>query len=225
MPIVLGSERSPYGDTPNPKCFGTVSPLDPQLFSTIVEYAGDLLAGRRMRNIRRSRSRNGWKISRQLPQRPCTARAGTSQDSPEFRRVEEDVLIMNGLGDYFAGKLRSAVFTRSSADGKCRGRKVAVAQYRKAREAWAAMASRANSVYRARHDLRRFPCAEGTGATGFPPSIRISRPCKQVANSARTAVRADVDGAIRAATGRPNRLSVPCTHTPPSSFHPGQPLR
>jgi hypothetical protein len=28
MPIVLGSERSPYGDTPDPKCFGTVSPLE-----------------------------------------------------------------------------------------------------------------------------------------------------------------------------------------------------
>ena len=46
MPIVLGSEASPYSDTPTPKCFGTVSPLDPQLFSTIVEHAGDLLAGR-----------------------------------------------------------------------------------------------------------------------------------------------------------------------------------
>jgi hypothetical protein len=39
MPIVLGSERSPYSDTPIPKCFGTVSPLDPQLFSAIVDHA------------------------------------------------------------------------------------------------------------------------------------------------------------------------------------------
>ena len=35
---------APYGDTPSPKVFGTVSPLDPQLFSTIEEYAGRLLA-------------------------------------------------------------------------------------------------------------------------------------------------------------------------------------
>jgi hypothetical protein len=45
MPIVLGSEPSPYGDTPAPKCFGTVSPLDPQMFSTVREYASTLLAG------------------------------------------------------------------------------------------------------------------------------------------------------------------------------------
>ncbi len=30
MPVVEGSEPSPYGDTPIPKIFGTVSPLDPQ---------------------------------------------------------------------------------------------------------------------------------------------------------------------------------------------------
>jgi hypothetical protein len=30
--------------------------------------------------------------------------------------------------------------------------------------------------------------------------------------------------AIAAATGRPNRPSVPCTHTPPQSFDPGRPL-
>ncbi len=32
MPIVTGSEPSPYSDTPEPKCFGTVSPLDPRDF-------------------------------------------------------------------------------------------------------------------------------------------------------------------------------------------------
>ena len=45
MPIVIGSEPSPYSDTPEPKCFGTVSPLDPQTFSTVEEHGGDLLAG------------------------------------------------------------------------------------------------------------------------------------------------------------------------------------
>src|SRR5581483_4971540 len=46
MPIVLGSEPAPYNDTPTPKCFGAVSPLDPQMFSTVVEHVQDLLAGR-----------------------------------------------------------------------------------------------------------------------------------------------------------------------------------
>ena len=46
MPIVEGSSPQPYGDMPEPKRFGTVSPLDPALFSTIREHATDLLAGK-----------------------------------------------------------------------------------------------------------------------------------------------------------------------------------
>ena len=38
---------SPYGDTPAPKDFGHVSPLDPRLFSTLTEYVDRLLAGDR----------------------------------------------------------------------------------------------------------------------------------------------------------------------------------
>lgn len=45
MPVVVGEEKSPYSDTPTPKCFGTVSPLDPQLFSTVVEHTHAMLAG------------------------------------------------------------------------------------------------------------------------------------------------------------------------------------
>ena len=32
MPAVAGIQPSPYSDTPEPKCFATVSPLDPQFF-------------------------------------------------------------------------------------------------------------------------------------------------------------------------------------------------
>ncbi len=44
MPIVIGSEPPPYSDTPEPRCFATVSALDPQIFSTLMEHVGDLLA-------------------------------------------------------------------------------------------------------------------------------------------------------------------------------------
>ncbi len=43
MPIVDGSEPSPYSDTAVPKRLGTVIPLDPQMFSTIEEYTAELL--------------------------------------------------------------------------------------------------------------------------------------------------------------------------------------
>jgi len=46
QPIVEGGAPYPYSDTPQPRVFGNVSALDPQLFSSISEHAADLLAGR-----------------------------------------------------------------------------------------------------------------------------------------------------------------------------------
>ncbi|HEY1216119.1 MAG TPA: hypothetical protein VGE93_21025, partial [Bryobacteraceae bacterium] len=104
MPVVLGSERSPYLDTPNPKCFGTVSPLDPQLFSTIVEHAADLLAGRA--NAKYSPAEVAqWldDYTAAASQALTKARTETASNaSPEFRHMEEDVVIQNGLGQFFA---------------------------------------------------------------------------------------------------------------------------
>ena len=44
MPMVRGSEFIPYTDTPEPRCFATVSPLDPVLFATIETHAADEMA-------------------------------------------------------------------------------------------------------------------------------------------------------------------------------------
>ncbi|HWU54672.1 MAG TPA: hypothetical protein VN175_04160, partial [Rhizomicrobium sp.] len=45
QPIVDGTSYVPYSDTAQPRIFANASPLDPQLFSTVSEHAGDLLAG------------------------------------------------------------------------------------------------------------------------------------------------------------------------------------
>jgi hypothetical protein len=45
--VVDPKAASPYGDTPEPKDFLHVSPLDPQVFSTIDEYVGQLISGAR----------------------------------------------------------------------------------------------------------------------------------------------------------------------------------
>jgi hypothetical protein len=47
QPIVDPKRRHPYGDSPALRVFGNVSPRDPQLFSTINEFAAELLKGER----------------------------------------------------------------------------------------------------------------------------------------------------------------------------------
>jgi hypothetical protein len=44
-PITNAKIKNPYTDTPTPKVFGMVSPMDPELFSSINEYAAELLKG------------------------------------------------------------------------------------------------------------------------------------------------------------------------------------
>jgi hypothetical protein len=229
MPIVLGSEPSPYSDTPTPKCFGTISPLDPQLFSTIVEYVGDLLAGQC--NAKYSPVEVAqWleNFTAASAQALNTAKTqAKSQTSPEFRRMEEDVMIQNGLGNFFAAKLRSGVlFEIYTKTGNAEAGKLALTHYQKARAAWAAMASRANGVYRAQITYGDVPMRKGhwsdrLGAIDTDVAAmeeKIKTPASAQGSTQNPAE------AIRAATGQPKRISVPCNHTPPSSFHPGDPL-
>ena len=230
MPIVQGSERSPYGDTPDPKVFGTVSPLDPQIFSTVVEYAKALLAGQP--NAKYSPIEVAqWleDFTATSGQALADARTkATRRTSPEFRRAEEDVLIQNGLGKYFAAKLRSAVlYEIYRQTGSPEAGKLALAQYQKARQAWAAMAERAGKVYRSDlgygdvpmrrgHWIDRLPAID-TDIAALQASLQ-SPPTST--GSAQSAAHA-----IATATGKPNRPSTHCQHTSPSSFHPGAPLK
>ncbi len=229
MPIVLGGEPSPYTDTPAPKCFATVSPLDPQLFSTISEHAADLLAGRA--NPKYSPVEVAqWleDYSAASAQALTSARIkATSPTSPEFRRMEEDVLIQNGLGRFFAAKLRSGVlFKVYQQTGNAGAGKLALGQYKRAREAWATMALRANGVYRSDISYGDIAMRRGNWSDRLPAIDKdlAAMQAKLEVPPSSTGSAQSCEQAIRAATGRPDRPSAQCTHRPPSSFHPGQPL-
>jgi hypothetical protein len=227
MPIVLGSEASPYSDTPTPKCFGTVSPLDPQLFSTIVEHTGELLEGRanpKYSPIEVAQWLEDYTAASSRALASARLQA-SSHTSPEFRRIEEDVLIQNGLGRFFAAKLRSGVlFEIYTKTGNAEAGKLALAKYQEARSAWASMADRANKVYQADITYGSIPMRRGNWSariSGIDVDIAAMQKKLQAPS---TESSQNVASAIQGATGKPNRPSVQCVHTRPASFHPGQPL-
>ena len=212
MPIVLGSEPSPYGDTPVPKCFATVSPLDPQMFSTVVEYTQALLAGQS------SAKYSPIEVAQWVED--CAAaslealnearRTVGSRTSPEFRRIEEDVLIQIGLGGFFAHKLRSAVlFEIYQNTGNTESGRLALAQYKEAREAWAAMAARATRVYRSDVSYGHIPKRRGHWSDRLP-GIDVDLAAMQAkVESASPGSGQNAAEAIRAATARPSRARHP----------------
>jgi hypothetical protein len=227
MPIVLGSEPSPYGDTPTPKCFGTVSPLDPLMFSTVVEYALGL------RSQKANAKYSPIDVAQWVEDCAEAARGSLEQarrsvelrSGSEFRRIEEDVLIQIGLGMFFAQKLRSAVLFEIfefSGDPEAGG--LAVAHYDKAKDAWAAMAERARAVYRTNVSYGNIAKRSGHWSDRLPgiDADLAAMKAKVHEDMAASRSRRSAAAEIQAATARPSRKRVAYAHTPPESFRPGQ---
>jgi hypothetical protein len=229
MPIILGSEPSPYGDTPAPKCFGTVSPLDPQMFSTVRETASALLAGETSGKYSPIEVAQWIEdcVGASNDALNAARRISRSRFLPEFRRFEEDVLIQVGLGTFFAHKLRSAVlFEIYLQTGNAESGKLALAHYRHAREAWATMAQRAGRVYVSDISYGSVPKRRGHWSDRLP-GIDTDLAAMQAQLQSAFAPKGSVQNATIAAqmaNGRPNRPIESCVHRQPDDFRPGQPL-
>ncbi|HET8526830.1 MAG TPA: hypothetical protein VFM81_09370, partial [Actinomycetota bacterium] len=139
MPIVTteGEEqRHPYWDTPSPRRFGTVDPLDPEVFSSIVAYVGDLVADTSDGRV------TPVDVAAEL-ERLATdaiaalANAEGSLGSTEGRRWAVDVRILSALGRFFAAKIRAGVaFEIHRRTGNAGSIREAARHGRFARDAW-----------------------------------------------------------------------------------------
>jgi len=146
QPIVDGTGYVPYSDTPQPRVFANVSPLDPQLFSSIAEHVSDLTAGRI--NPKYSPAEvAAWLGALADESGHGLAEFSASKDG-WGRRLVEDVAVQRGLATFFAAKLRSGLYFTLWLESKNRqaGERALLA-YRLARETWATMAMQAKAIY------------------------------------------------------------------------------
>jgi hypothetical protein len=226
MSIVDPAQKHPYGDTPSPKRFGTVSPFDPQMFSRMDDFANELVEGQG------SGKYSPAEVAQWLEQSAAEAekhlvRAAAQvekRSDPEFRRAAVDIAIESGLGRFFAWKIRSGMLYGiylKTHDGAALSE--AVAAYRKARDAWAALAERAQGVY------------VSDVTFGYEYQLRghwIDR-LKQIDDDIALMAKLAKDGqpaasdaapAIRAALAPPSRPNCGCSHRPASNFRAGQAL-
>jgi hypothetical protein len=229
QPVVDPARRHPYGDTPAPRVFGNVSPLDPQLFSRISDFAAELLAAERngkyspievaqwLEDLADASARN---------LADAEARA-SNKNGAEFRRMSVDVALQIGLGRFFAGKFRSAVlYAIYDRTGDRAALEEALKAYRNARAVWAQLAERAKGVYLPDVTVGDRPSIRGHWLDRLPAfDDDIGDMAKQLDRAKPAGAPPDrVRQAVAEALGRPRRPSVPCRHTPPAVFHPGQPL-
>jgi hypothetical protein len=166
MPIVSrdGETRPhPYGDTPSPKRFGTVSSLDPVLFSSVEEFADEVVKGERSGrysplDVATALERFARAATEHLAR---AEQQGADRGAPSFRRWAVDVAIQAALGHFFAGKLRAGVhYALWERTGNPAFLKDAVQRYRGARDAWT-QAADAAKVYVADLTFGRDPHLRG----------------------------------------------------------------
>jgi hypothetical protein len=228
MTIVDESLNTLYRDTPSPKVYGNVSPLDPQMFVAINESVTDMLTGK-------SNSRySPLEVAQWLDtytdaadKSLAEAKARTlNASSPEYRRAVLDVQIQSGLGKFFAAKIRSAVLFaiyQQTGDGAVRGQ--AVGAYRKARDAWSVFANQAKEPYMNNITYGQIKNMRGHWIDRLPTidadieamqSIALKAPAERskVSEEAKQA-------ALRQIMLPTPRLVVPCHHTPAANFQAG----
>lgn len=202
-----------YTDSPSPKVFGNVSPLDPQLFSRINDFAAELLIG----------DRSGKYSPIEVAQWLEDLAAATQR--VKNRRADIDVAIQAGLGRFFAAKFRAGVLYGIHERTEDRAAlEEAVKFYRTARDAWAGFAEQAKGVYVADITVGEHPWLHGHWLDRLPAIDADIALLEKRLPAAKVTGDPKVKAAIAEATGRPQRTSVAIKHSAPVSFQRKEPL-
>ena len=210
---LLEPSTTDYTDTASPKTFGNASPLDPQLFSRIDEFAGELLQGEW------SGKYSPIEVAQWLEDL-----AGATHPLKD-RRVDIDVAIQAGLGRFFAAKFRAGVlYAIHERTGDRAALVEALKYYRAARADWARLADRAKGVYVPDITVGELPWLRGHWLDRLPAIDADIALVEKRLGSAQTTADPKVKAAIAGATARPRRPSSAIRHRVPERFERGQPL-
>ena len=216
-----------YGDSPAPHNVSAISPLDPQLFTTIDQHAKDLVSG--TKNARYNASEViQWIETLVATSTKGLAVARTAADlkgrTPEFRRAKEDILILNGLGSYYANLFRAALFySIHEQTGTPAAATQSLAAYREARDAWAAMSARAGKVYASDISYGSTPFRRGHWTDRLPTINQHIADLEKHFTEISTQT-SQVHRAIQQTTTPNLRQTIAAKHIAPESFHPGSSL-
>jgi hypothetical protein len=233
MSMVDDSRPQPYTDTPDPKRFGAVSPLDPQLFARIDDFADELVKG----DV--SGKYSPVEVAQWLEDGAQTAAASLVQagaaaadrGAPAFRRFAIDVQVQISLGRFFSHKLRAGVlYALFERTGDRATGAEAIRAYRAAREDWARLAGATAGVY-----VSDLTYGEGWFQRGHW-SDRLAAIDRDIALAEKKVAAGTMPPAgaamapekfavlVREVLDRPRRPAKSAIHVPPASFRRGRPV-
>jgi hypothetical protein len=223
MSLVDETAPAPYKDTPTPKRFGTVSPLDPTLFYSVSEFANDVLKEQcNGRYTPLEVAARLEQLSKESAAQLAAAQKQATNDSAA-RRLAIDTAIQSDLGQFFAHKLRASAHYEIFLQAHGRDQlSAAIREYRAARDVWARLAKRATGVYVSDVAFGHEPQQRGHWSDRLPAIDADIATLQSLYDKApeQSAAKEVAQPAPLAA----KRLDVTCRHEPPPSFRSGEPL-
>ena len=228
---LIDSTRSPYTDTPSPKRFGTVSPLDPQLFSRMEDYADELLQGppsakyspievaQWLEDLAASADDYFGRAREREPDRRLAA----------YRRYAADVAAQISLGRFFGKKIRAGVlYALHERTGDPAALTSALKNFREAREIWRVLGITLTGVYVPDLTFGDTPWLRGHWSDRLEAMDSDINTLDERASNVLTTATANpqyIPVLIEAAQSRPAARPAPGVgHLPPAPFRRGQPV-
>jgi hypothetical protein len=230
MAIADHDHPGPYTDTPSPRRFGTVSPLDPQLFSRIEDHVDAVLKGQPdgkyspvdVAQLLEDLSHSTFEHLAEAE------KAVADKDAPAFRRLAVDVRVQGGLGRFFGQKFRAGVlFAVHERTGDTAAKAEALRMYRSARDAWAGILAATKGIYAPDVSFGDAPYKRGNWSDrlgAIDHDLAAMEAYVASVPAAPAAGPQQIAAIVRDATGHPKRPSAEATHVPPAGFRRGQPV-
>ena len=226
--LIDAAHPGSYSDTPAPRVFGNVSPLDPQLFSRINDVADELLSGERSGKYSPLEVAQWIDDNADATMQHFLRGDDQVQDKQraDYRRLAIDVSILAGLGHFFAAKFRSGVLYRIFERTNERAvLESSLQQYRLARTRWADLSKLAAGVYMSDVTVGELPQLHGHWLDRLPAIDRdIEAIAEKLDGIKPGQPSASVAMIIREVLGRAERDVSTGRHVPPTRFVPGKPL-
>jgi hypothetical protein len=222
--------KNPYNDSPSPRVFGNVSPMDPQLFHSINDFATELIKNERSGKYTPIEAAQWLEDYADTAAKYLSLAENTSinKAGTEFRRMSIDISITVGLGRFFASKFRSGVlFGIFEQSGDYNALTESLNYYKKARNFWAELANRARDIYKPDITIGENPVIRGHWIDRLPAideDINFMTGMLKQSQSTVTTLQGNVRSAIAECKGRPERSYGVCHHNKPQGFKAGQPL-
>lgn len=230
-PMTTARIRHPYTDTPSPRVFGNVSPMDPELFSGINEYAIQLLKGEKSYKYSPIEVATWIEDQSAAAEKYLAQAAGKTANKTKvsFRRMAIDVRVQIGLGLFFATKFRAGVlFGIHEQSGDRIALEKALELYQQARAYWSNLANSVADIYKKDISVGETSHLRGHWIDRLPAIDEDIAEMKKILDAVKPSSStrpANVVNAVNKCMAQENMRIVAAQHQPQKKFTPGKDIK